>query len=248
MQPQVTEVGDGAFAVAASHCNFGIVLDGAAVTLIDSGYPGDRELIGAALGAVGRNLTNVETVILTHGHVDHLGSAEWLRREHDVAVHVHRDEAAQARGERRERITELALARNLWRPGVITFLGNALAKGGLKPEHVQVVEVFEGDAPLDVPGHPVPVHTPGHTSGHAGFHLPERGVLFTGDALITVDLWDESDRGPQLVRPEFNHDHDQAAASLGRFGSLEAAAVVPGHGRPYRGSPAQAVEEALARL
>ena len=38
---------------------------------------------------------------------------------------------------------------------------------------------------IDVPGRPVPIATPGHTSGHTAFLVPGARVLLTGDALVT---------------------------------------------------------------
>lgn len=43
-----------------------------------------------------------------------------------------------------------------------------------------------GAAPLDVRSVWSQSRAPGHTSGHCAFHLPDRGVLITGDALITA--------------------------------------------------------------
>lgn len=248
MAVRTLEVATGVYAVAASHCNFALVVEGTGVTLVDTGYPRDRDLIGASLAEIGRGLGDLEVVLLTHGHVDHLGSAQRLRRDHGLPVRSHAREVPNVRGEREEVISEAELARHAWRPKVMRFVLNAVAKGALTVEHVEEVEAFGDGATLDVPGRPVSVHTPGHTSGHVGFHLPERGVLLSGDALITVDVWDESDRGPQLIRPEFNVDHDRAVRSLDRLERIEADVVVPGHGRPYRGTPAQAVQEARARL
>lgn len=244
MAPDVLEVGSQVYFVEASHTNFILIVDGDEVTLGDSGYPKDRDLVETSVREVGRSLSDVAAVLLTHAHVDHLGSAEWLRQDFGVPVHCHTDEAAQAHGELEQRISEQDILVRLWRPGVLMFLLNVVARGGLNPTHVAEVTTFSDGAHLDVPGQPVAVHTPGHTSGHVGFHLPDRGVLITGDALITVDVWDRSDRGPQVIRAPFNHDHNQAVDSLQRFEELDAQAVVPGHGRPYRGSPAQAVQEA----
>jgi glyoxylase-like metal-dependent hydrolase (beta-lactamase superfamily II) len=99
---------------------------------------------------------------------------------------------------------------------------------------------------LDIPGHPVvAVHTPGHTSGHCALHLPDRGVLLAGDALMTEHAL-VSTPGPQLLPDFFHHDPEEARASLRRLAGLEAETVVPGHGPVFRGSPAAAVEAALA--
>lgn len=248
MQPEVLEVAPGTFAVAGSHTNFVLLVDGDEATLVDTGYPKDRALVEAAVGQVGLGLADVRSLLLTHAHVDHIGSAEWLRAAHDVPVRCHRDEAAHARGEVDQVISTGALLSRLWHPKVFAFVSNAVAKGGLQVERVRAVTTFTDGETLDVPGAPEALHTPGHTSGHVSFHLPSRGVLLSGDALITVDVWDRSRRGPQLIREPFNHDHAQAVESLALLEAVEAEVVVPGHGRPYRGTPAQAVDEARRRL
>lgn len=247
MTPTVLEVGPAVHFVEASHTNFVLIEDGDEVTLVDSGYPKDRELVDASVQQIGRGLGEVSAMLLTHAHVDHLGSAERLRERFGVPVHCHAGEAAHARGEVDEVISERDLFLRAWRPGVLRFTVNAVARGGLRPQRVKEVSTFLGGGTVDVPGRPHAIHTPGHTSGHVGFHLPDRGVVISGDALITVDVWDHSNRGPQVIRAPFNHDHTQAIASLACFEALEAGVVIPGHGRPFRGTPAQAVEEARLR-
>lgn len=246
MEPRTIEVGDGVTLVEASHTNLVLIRDGDELTMVDSGYPRDRGLIEAALAGLGCSLADVSALALTHAHVDHIGSARWLSATHGVPVLCHEAEAAHARGEVIEMISAVDLAVRLWRPRVLAFTANAVGKGGLSAERLEHVATFGDGEVLDAPGHPVAVHTPGHTSGHVVFHLPDRGVLVSGDALITVDVWDHTRRGPQVIRAPFNHDHEQAYSSLYRLAALEADAVAPGHGHPYRGTPAQAVAEARA--
>lgn len=119
-----------------------------------------------------------------------------------------------------------------------------IVAGVMKLEHLDEVDTFQDGERLDLPGHPVVVHTPGHTEGHAMFHCPELGLLFTGDGLITMDLVGPG-RGPQLIDERFNLDHELADSSLERLVGLEAEMLLPGHGDPWMGSPAEAV--ALAR-
>lgn len=244
MKPELLEVASGVHAVEASHTNVILIVDGSEVTVVDSGYPGDRQLLEAALAQIGKGPNDVAAMLLTHAHVDHLGSAEWLRASYGVPVHCHIDEAPHARGEISEVISEAEIFRRIWRPGVFTFAVNAIAKGATRPQHVTEVVTFPDGEVVDVAGRPRAIHTPGHTSGHVGFHLPDRGVLISGDALITVDVWNRTRRGPQVIRTPFNHDHAQAIESLARFEDLQADVVLPGHGRPYRGTPFQAVQEA----
>ena len=105
------------------------------------------------------------------------------------------------------------------------------------------METYSASA-LDVPGHPLPVPTPGHTSGHAALHLPDQGVLVAGDALMTEHAL-ASSSGPQLLPDFFNTDTSQARTSLDLLRPLSADVVIPGHGPAFHGTPNQAVDLAL---
>jgi len=85
----IEEVAGGVFLVEGSRTNFVLVVDGAELTMIDSGYPKDRDLVDTAVTKIGRSLADVHALVLTHGHPDHTGSAERLRSDHDVPVHCH---------------------------------------------------------------------------------------------------------------------------------------------------------------
>lgn len=159
-------------------------------------------------------------------------------------MHCHGDEAPIARGEIKQQTSTWEL-RRAWRPKIFKFAVHAIRSGGLSPEHVTEVMTFTDGEAIDVPDKPVAVCTPGHTQGHASLHLPDSGVLISGDALITIDVWDHDRRGPQVIGRQFNHDHPQAIRSLDRLAGLEAEVILPGHGEPWPGSPAAAVE--LAR-
>lgn len=242
---EVTEVAPGVHHAVAKHVSWVLVTDGDAVTLIDSGYPGDRERVFASLAAVGRSPADLAAVLLTHGHPDHLGSAEHLRTSRGLPVWAHEREAPNARGERIEQVSEATLLRMAWRPDLVRWLVDVLRLKGARPERLGEVATFT-EGPLDVPGAPVAVPTPGHTSGHTSFHLPGRGALVAGDALMTGHAVARR-TGPQLLPGFFNADTARARASLARLRDLPADVVIPGHGPAFRGSPADAVDRALAQ-
>lgn len=243
-----SEVADGITRVAGSRTNAYIIRDGDSLCLIDTGYPGEMNLIVEAIDRLGRSIGDVSAVLLTHAHVDHIGSAERIRTEHGAVVHVHPEEAAHARGEREERISTGYMLSRIWWPKMLSFVLNAVRAGAAKVQHVREVSTFTSEPrALDLPGSPVPVFTPGHTTGHCAFHLEERGVVFTGDALVTHDSLTLK-TGPRVMHKAFNHDQKTAVDSLHRLRGLSADTLLPGHGDPFRGSPADAVAEALSRV
>lgn len=244
MRPVVTGVADGVFHVEGPGTNWQLLVEGDAVTLVDAAWPRDLRLVAGSLETIGRRSQDVAVILLTHAHRDHLGTAAEFRRRYGTPVRSHVDEAPHARGEVIEEVSKGALLARLWRPTVMLFVANVIWHGGNMVTRVPNVETFDEGGPLDVPGRPIPVATPGHTSGHCAFHIPDRGVVIAGDALVTFDLL----RRRAMLGPMprvFNHDHSQSVESLHRLAALDAHVVLPGHGAPFRGTPAEAVERAM---
>ncbi|KKD02558.1 MBL fold metallo-hydrolase [Streptomyces sp. WM6386] len=248
MQTDVRQVADGTYLVHGSNTNWVILTDGDAVTLVDTGYPGDREQVLASLAQVGSSPEAVAAVLITHAHNDHLGSAEYLRATYGTPVYLHDAEVPHARREFLHQVSVGDVVRNGWRPGVLPWALHAIRSGGTAHVPVTDPETFPSKGALDLPGRPVPVHTPGHTDGHAAFHLPDSGVLISGDALVSGHPTSRV-KGPQLLPDMFHHERARAVASLDVLATLEGDLLLPGHGPAHRGpvreSALQARERAL---
>ncbi|MFL6057117.1 MAG: MBL fold metallo-hydrolase [Actinoallomurus sp.] len=218
-----------------------ILAEGDAVTLVDTGYPGDRERVLASLAAVGRRPEDLAAILIMHAHADHLGSARHLGETYDLPVLMHPRKVPHARREFLQQISPGTILANAWRPGVLPWALRVVCVGGTKD--VSVPRAAEFPEPLDVPGRPVPVHTPGHTDGHCAYHLPEAGVLITGDALVSAHPTSRT-RGPQLLPRMFHHDWAAAVAALDVLGEADADVLLPGHGPVHHGPAAEAAERA----
>ncbi|MFJ2605622.1 MBL fold metallo-hydrolase [Streptomyces sp. NPDC091279] len=234
MRAEVRQVADGIHLVRGADTNWVILTEGDQLTLVDTGYPGDRERLLASLTAVGGAPEAVAAVLLTHAHTDHLGSAEYLRHVYGTPVYLHWAEVPHARREFRQQVTARQVLRESWRPGVLPWAVRALRSGGTAEVPVASPEAFPCCGALDLPGRPVPVATPGHTDGHAAFHLPGAGVVVSGDALVTGHPTSRV-RGPQLLPAMFHHERDRAVASLDVLAALDGELVLPGHGPAHRG-------------
>ncbi|MEU3842494.1 MBL fold metallo-hydrolase [Streptomyces sp. NPDC028635] len=246
MRADVRQVADGTYLVHGSNTNWVILKDGDAVTLVDTGYPGDRQLVLDSLAQVGSAPQAVAAVLITHAHNDHLGSAEYLRAAHGTPVYLHEAEVPHARRDFLQQVTVGEVLRNAWRPGVLPWMVHALRSGGTEQHPVTAPAAFPGTGALDLPGRPVPVHTPGHTDGHCVFHLPGTGVLISGDALVSGHPTSRA-TGPQLLPDMFHHERAEAVASLEIIKGLEADVLLPGHGPVLRGGMAAAAQQAWER-
>ena len=237
------EVARGVYRLGSRWANFHLVVEGGEGLLVDSGYPAYLGQLQEAAEDLGVGLGGIRAVIVTHHHVDHAGTAEAVRLQAGAAVFVGVEDAPIVQGEHPSRPPH-GFWYQAWRPSMVGYLLHSARAGGARYRPVATVMMLDEDGPLDVPGRPRVIRTPGHTAGHCSVLLEGHGVLFSGDAMINFD-YASGERGLSLHR--FNENREQAIASLGRLDGLEAEVVVFGHGDPWRGSVARALEIVRAK-
>lgn len=200
----------------------------------------------APLQAVGLDPRSVAALLVTRANNDHTGAAEHLPAVYDVPVLMHEDEVPHARRGFLDQVSVGQVLAQAWRPGVLPWAVHALRAGGTTHVPVRKPRAFPVPGALDLPGAPVPVHTPGHTKGHCAYHLPHSGILISGDALVTAHPTSRIS-GPQLLPDMFHTDRAGALDSLAAFERLDADTVLPGHGPVHHGSAGKAALTARER-
>jgi glyoxylase-like metal-dependent hydrolase (beta-lactamase superfamily II) len=210
---------------------------------VDAGLPAYGDLMLEQFGALGRRPDEVRAVVLTHGHSDHTGL---VRRFADAGARVliHEADVEMLRNPGGQRPTLAALT-GLRHGHLRKFMWHMGRNGGAKPTRLESPETYSDGAELDVPGRPRALHTPGHTAGHCILHFPQSGVLFAGDLVCTLNPVTGA-TGVQPFPSAFNVDSQRLAGSIGRLEEVEARVVLPGHGDPFPGSPADAARAARA--
>src|SRR3954453_7370335 len=208
------------------------------LTAVDAGFPTDFNALTEQLRRLGR--TDLRAVVLTHGHVDHVGFAEKARRELGATVYIPREDVKIATSPIPFAKSEANPLPYVLRYGATRrlYLGATLRRAALG-QKIKEHKTFDAGDELPVPGRPRAIGTPGHTFGHMALHFPDRDTLITGDALVTTDPY-TGRTGPRLVARAATADSARARASLGAIGATGARVLLPGHGEPWEGGAQEA--------
>src|SRR5215218_3557311 len=168
-------------------------------TVIDPGfdYPPARETWESRATEVGLSLDHdVERIVVTHLHPDHIGFARWLEERSGAPVWMLEGEIENAR-----RVWDPArgtedFVRYLIRNGMDARTAEptaATTKLGVRlPE--RLIPLRPGDSIELGGGEARVVHTPGHSDFHFVLHDERRRLLFAGDHLLlkitpNIGLW-----------------------------------------------------------
>jgi glyoxylase-like metal-dependent hydrolase (beta-lactamase superfamily II) len=241
--PTLVQVTDAVHLARGHAVNWTVVVDETGAMLIDAGYPGDREDVLASLRMLGYDAGDVRAILLTHAHIDHLGSAIWFANEHGTPVYCHADEVGHAQREYLEQVSVADVALRIWRPRWAVWGLHVVRSGGLIRDGIPSARPLTTEVAAGLPGQPVSISTPGHTSGHCSYVVD--GVLASGDALITGHPLLRH-RGPQLLPAVFSHSQENSVRSLNALASLDTEILLPGHGDVWRGPIREATAAAAS--
>jgi glyoxylase-like metal-dependent hydrolase (beta-lactamase superfamily II) len=214
-------------------------------TLIDAGLPmGAARILALAADRFGVD-SPPSSIVLTHGHFDHVGALEALLGVWDVPVYAHMAELPFLTGQAD------------YPPPDTTVGGGLPARlSPLVPE--RGIDLGERVRPLPANGE-VPgmsewhwVHTPGHAPGHVALFRERDRVLLAGDAVCTTRQETAYAATPQRHRLSgppayFTIDWDKAGRSATTIASLKPLVLAAGHGEPMRGPSLPDDLAALAR-
>jgi hydroxyacylglutathione hydrolase len=134
--------------------------------LIDTGVAGAEKDISIALQKLNKNLTDVDIIILTHSHPDHIGAASLIQDKSGAHVWGHPNERTWI-----EDVERQGQERPV--PGFAKMVAGSVSLDRL---------LTEGDIlPLTDNLTFKVLHTPGHSAGSICLLSEENGILFSGD-------------------------------------------------------------------
>lgn len=181
------------------------------VTLIDTGPRGNETMMALRDGLLrlGRRLSDIKRIIITHAHADHYGLAGDIIEESGAGVYVHEWDAAAVTG----KIDYSAYRRLLERAGVPGSVIGRMEEGNRKfstvyAKSIDSVEVLKDEDEIIFESGSLRVaHTPGHTPGSICLVRTSNREVFSSDTVLksvtpnpvlSLDPIDESRRFQSL--------------------------------------------------
>lgn len=206
-----------------------IVEPGFGLTLVDTGLPGQADLVAESIHNEGFELGDVKQIVITHQDIDHVGSLNPLKERTGATVFAHGNEISFIDGtvppiklpppERLAQFPEMAERVRQLRP---TPVDQVLGEGKTIPNAAGAIVV----------------ETPGHTPGHISLYLPRTKTLIAGDVLVI----EEGILSPPPERA--TPDMPLALRSIQRLRDFDIETLVCYHGGPVSAD----IERQLAGL
>lgn len=188
-----------------------LILSEDGIDLIDGGFIGGLSRIKKALAQHNRDLSEVRSLILTHGHLDHTLNASRLQKQTGCRVFAPRLDRDHVEGRHQYRG---------W-----NRVCDWLEKAGRVVLRHQLPVVDQWFDPGDLIHGLEVVGLPGHTNGHCGLLLPEQKLLIAGD------LFTNHFGGPSMPPRFLNDDQDEARRSIRKAAQLDLNGILLNHAR-----------------
>ena len=209
-------------------------------TLVDTGHVSDRcrEAMEAHLAA---DLSDVERVLITHPHIDHVGGSQTIDAladlphvvpaEADEIIHDYGAYIREVRADMTRLLQGFGVPEGIWDPYVP-------AREDYAGERIDIERVLTDGDTVDVGGYELEaVHTPGHSRQHHAYWHEPSGVCLSADIV--------SRNGHFMYGPLYA-DVGAYKESLERLADLEPDVLVPMHGDPAE-NPQATIEDCLEK-
>ncbi len=139
------------------------------IYLIDSGVSSSGDSILTYIIDYGREAKKIKTLILTHSHPDHIGSAKYIKDISGCKILAHKNEKEWIENTEKQ-FSDRPV------PGFKSLVIGSVKIDNLLSDN----ELIELDENIKIKV----IHTPGHSKGSVSLFIEDEGILFCGDCIL----------------------------------------------------------------
>ncbi|MDF2573501.1 MAG: gloB [Agromyces sp.] len=164
---------------------YSFLIDAPELAIVDTGVAESAAGVPRALEAFGRRIEDVRWILLTHGHIDHVGGAFaiWEATGRRAQVVIGERDAPFLRS-RRAHVEEFLELRGEYVPGAEAEERKTADAAASISGEMEPTLLVQGGETLDLGGVSVSVHAvPGHTPGAVAYVVDGQDDVFVGDSV-----------------------------------------------------------------
>lgn len=207
------------------------------ITVVDPGmfFPESLQVLDDLLSSAHVRASDVDVIVVTHGHPDHFGAAGWLAERSGAPIVTGRAEARKVCMARERLDGYRAVLEVLGVPeSAVALFPSFMERVAdlVAPVDTAMIAPIDDGNVVEAGGRRFAAHvTPGHAAGHLS--------LFDGETLLSGDhLLPRISPNPFLElaegdMPDRRRSLLEYLASLDRFVTLDPSSVLPGHGEAF---------------
>lgn len=190
--------------------------------LVDTGFPNHENHFYRQLHRLGIQPDDIQLIVATHGHADHVGSLQAIKKQTAARVAIHQADSHLVRNG----IVVVPPAVTAWGRFLSLVFRAFSFLGRFEPVEPEII--IERELSLKefgIPGKIIP--TPGHTPGSVSVIL-ESGEAFVGDLVVN-----SFPMGMGLGIPAVAENVQDIYLSWEKVLSAGATMIYPAHGKPF---------------
>lgn len=199
-----------------------VIVNGDSIAVVDMMLgTSDVDYLDKQLRTHGWSLDDVDHVLITHAHHDHIGGLYAFQERSNATTYAHRIDAQIIRGEADGVVAN---------PADLGWFNRLLLQAvdnsdQSKPSRVDV-DLGDGDQLDQIIGGLQVIHLPGHSHGHVGYYLPQDKLLIGGDVMMRF--------GGSLRMPlrAVSPDWKAVKQSIQCIAEMDINILCLGHGKP----------------
>ena len=211
-----------------SGANCYLAASGTDLVLIDAGMRGSSKKIESYLKTLGKSLSDIKYIFITHADPDHISGAMEIKELSGAKLVIHNGEMPALAGDSSSRLRNKSRFVKI----LSKLLSGLIPFPSAKPDIVLKEDT-------EIAGFKI-INTPGHSDGSISIYLPGK-VIFVDDSL-TADKKGNPKRPMKLLAA----DMVQAKASVELIAGLDYDILLVGHGAPGKGDAVVKVKTLLA--